>query len=259
MGNTAPVIVFKGGDPLHRERESWSYGGGQDAADAAASRLDSRDDEWDRGLLNGRPADMSRADADRARGLQARGEEMYGAGAAMQMARGGGPSVAGAELSAARDAGLQQQAAMMAGGNQYAAMGQGAQYGAGLVGAYGQGRGAEMGQALQTYQGGMGAARGADYGQAEMDFARQRGLSDLYHGQRNLNDEMSEFYRRKAHGARVFQMDAMAKGHEIGRGQMLTKYAASTRLTNENAQRNAAAAQAGASIFSSMASAGMKS
>lgn len=256
MGNSAPIINFSGGDPLHREREAWSYGGGQNAADEAAARLDNRGDEWDRWLYSGKSPDMGQANAARGLGAAARQEELYGANAALAMARGGGPSVAGAELGAARTSSLLGQAAAMGGGGpQLAAMRQGGEVGMGLVGAYGQARGGEMANALGSYQGTMGTSRGLDYGQAGMDLDRQRGLSGLYHGQRDLNDEMSEFYRRKAFGARTAQMEAMARGHEVGRGQLLNRYAAGQAIRNENAQRNAGVASMAASMMSSFGTA----
>lgn len=243
-------------------RDEFSYGGSQAAFSEDQRYGQRRREEWynrDQDPFGIRTfVDFTRAEQARGMGQQARGEQQYGQDAALRVARGQGPSYAGARFGADLEAAALSQAGGMAQGPTFAgkpigggalaaqrtgaqAMGAaGAQYGAGVASETGAGRGA--------YQGGAESMRQGDIGQMGLDMAKQQALNDDFYRRRGLTDKMGAFYESQGDAARRAQMGAMrdAFGVNARWAQLHNKWAEAAKA--EAARREAALLSAGAGM-----------
>ncbi len=202
--------------------DNMSYGGSREAAEEEAKRLGQQGSYWDQkysGVAQGPAIDYTAANAARAQGQQARGEQEYGQAAALAMAQGGGPSAATAQYAMNADAAMQAQASQGGLGAQRA----GVQHAGGNLGALGGARAAETGAGQQAFAGGAGAMRQGDVSQGRADFGAQQAQSDMFYKQRGLGDEMSQYYNEQEYGARAAQLNGVDKAREIARQRALQR------------------------------------
>lgn len=243
-------------------RDEFSYGGSQAAFGQEQAYGQRRGSEWynrDQDPFGIRTfVDFGRAEQARAMGQQARGEQQYGQEASMRVARGEGPSYAGARFTADLDAAALAQAGGMAQGTSFAGKptgggalsaqragtqgmtAAGGQYGAGVASETAAGRGA--------FQGGAESMRRQDVGQMGLDMAKQQALNDDFFRRRGLTDKMAAFYEAQNDAARRAQMGAMrdAFGVSARWAQAHNRWAEAAEA--ERSRREAALLQAGAGM-----------
>lgn len=208
----------------HDLLDEFSYGGSRAAARREADRSGFKAQEWDYKGGAFSDYDFSRADRARAMGQQARGEQQYGQDASLRVARGEGPSYAGARFTGDLEAAALAQAGGMAqgtsfagrptGGGALAAQRSGAQNMTTAGGQYGAGVASETAAGRSAFQSGAGSMREADIGQMGMDAARQQALNDDFYRRRAIADRMAAMYRAQQQGVYQAQMG----GAESARG-----------------------------------------
>lgn len=194
-----------------------SYGGSRAATAEEYARADDHAKQWDERYTRqmGPSIDYTQANQDRARGRQARSEQLYGQQLAAEQARGGGPSAATAQNAVDLDAMALQQAQQGAQGGMRGAQMQGTQA-MGQAGAqYGRARAGETAAGRGAFIGGAGELRRDDLGQAGMDLGRQNALAEMAARQRALADQQNAFYEKLGFGARTANMDAEHAGNEL--------------------------------------------
>lgn len=230
-----------------------AYGGSKAASAEEYARADDRAKTWDERYSRqmGPSIDYSQANQDRARGMESRGEQVYGQQLAAAQARGTGPSASGFQNNLDLDAMANQQAAQAAQGGMRGAQMQGAQAMQQAGAQYGRARAGETAAGRSAFIGGANEMRRDDLGQAGMDLGRQNALAEMAARQRALADQQNAFYEKLGFGARTANMDAEHAGNELA----LQEYAAMGSAAGAAEERAVAAVARAASTSAAVAGA----